>query len=200
MKHLRTVDDVMTHAAVSIDRGTAFKDIVEALRMWNVSALPVLSEEGLVIGVVSEADLLPREQGAGTAGVTTAEQLMTRPAVTVTMDAAIPAAARLMARSHLKRLPVVDGDGRLTGVVSRGDLLKVYLRPDADIAAEIREMIVRQLVPRGSVEVHVHVANGVVYLNGSLPEPALEDTVVRAVGTVPGVVDVKADFGVPVSA
>ncbi|WP_405791467.1 CBS domain-containing protein [Streptomyces sp. NBC_00029] len=200
MKHLRTVDDVMTHAAVSIDRGTAFKDIVEALRMWNVSALPVLSEEGRVIGVVSEADLLPREQGTGTAGVTTAEQLMTRPAVTVTMDAAIPAAARLMARSHLKRLPVVDGDGRLTGVVSRGDLLKVYLRPDADIAAEIREMFVQQLVPRGSVEVHVHVANGVVYLNGSLPEPALEDTVVRAVGTVPGVVDVKADFSVPVSA
>ncbi|WP_314245183.1 CBS domain-containing protein [Streptomyces kutzneri] len=199
MKHLRIVDDVMTHAVVSLGHGTAFKDIVEALRMWNVSALPVLSEDGRVIGVVSEADLLLKEQGSGTAGVATAERLMTRPAVTVTKDAAIPAAARLMAHSHLKRLPVVDGDGRLTGVVSRGDLLKVYLRPDADIAAEIREMIMHQLIPRGSVEVHVHVANGVVHLNGSLPEPALEDAVVRAVAAVPGVVDVKADFTVPAS-
>ncbi|GAA2635514.1 CBS domain-containing protein [Streptomyces spororaveus] len=200
MKHLRTVDDVMTHGAASIDCGTAFKDIVEVLRMWNVSALPVLSDDGRVIGVVSEADLLLREPGTDTAGATTAEQLMTRPAVTVAKDAAIPAAARLMARSHLKRLPVVDGDNRLIGVVSRGDLLKVYLRPDADIAAEIREMIMYQLIPRGSAEVRVHVANGVVYLNGSLPEPAVEDTVVRAVGTVPGVVEVRTDFTIPVCA
>ncbi|MCX5193129.1 CBS domain-containing protein [Streptomyces sp. NBC_00249] len=199
MKHLRTVDDVMTHAVISIDRGTAFKDIVEALRMWNVSALPVLAQDGQVVGVVSEADLLLKPQGADTAHDTTAEQLMTRPAVTVTKDATIPTAARLMARGHLKRLPVVDGDGRLVGVVSRGDLLKVFLRPDEDIGAEIREMITYQLIPRGSAEVHVHVANGIAYLNGSLADPAMEDVVVRAAGTVPGVVDVKADFTVPVS-
>ncbi|MFJ7587525.1 CBS domain-containing protein [Streptomyces sp. NPDC097617] len=200
MEHLRTVDDVMTHAAVSVDRETAFKDIVEALRMWGVSALPVLSEDGRVVGVVSEADLLLKEPGTGTAGVTTAGRLMTRPAVTVTKDAPLRAAARLMARGHLKRLPVVDCDGRLTGVVSRGDLLKVYLRPDADIGAEIREMIMCQLMPGGSGEVYVHVANGVVYLHGSLPEPALQDAVTRAAGTVPGVVDVKADFTVPAAA
>ncbi|MFE9846161.1 CBS domain-containing protein [Streptomyces goshikiensis] len=117
---------------------------MEALRMWNVSALPVLSGDGRVSGVVSEADLL--ERGTGAAGVTTAEQLMTRPAVTVTVtkDATIPAAARLLAHSHLKRLPVVDGDGRLTGIGSRGDLLKVYLRADADIAAGIRELARRR--------------------------------------------------------
>ncbi|MCX5381441.1 CBS domain-containing protein [Streptomyces sp. NBC_00091] len=200
MKHLRTVDDVMTHAVISIDRGTAFKDIVEELRMWNVSALPVLAQDGQVVGVVSEADLLLKPQGADTAHDTTAEQLMTRPAVTVTRDATIPTAARLMARGHLKRLPVVDGDGRLVGVVSRGDLLKVFLRPDEDIGAEIREMITYQLIPHGSAEVHVHVANGIAYLNGSLADPMLEDVVVRAAGTVPGVVDVKADFTVPVSA
>ncbi|UQW99833.1 CBS domain-containing protein [Streptomyces sp. RerS4] len=200
MKHLRTIDDVMTHAVISIDRGTAFKDIVEALRMWNVSALPVLTQDGQVVGVVSEADLLLKPQGADTPHDTTAEQLMTRPAVTVTKDATIPTAARLMARGHLKRLPVVDGDGRLVGVVSRGDLLKVFLRPDEDIGAEIREMITYQLIPHASAEVHVHVANGIAYLNGSLPDPAMEDVVVRAAGTVPGVVDVKADFTVPVSA
>ncbi|MFE1896980.1 CBS domain-containing protein [Streptomyces yangpuensis] len=200
MKHLRAIEDVMTHAVISVDRGTAFKDIVEALRMWNVSALPVLGQDGQVVGVVSEADLLLGSQGPEEAHDTTAEQLMTLPAVTVMKDATIPTAARLMARRHLKRLPVVDGDGHLVGVVSRGDLLKVFLRPDEDIGAEIRELIMYQLVRHGSAEVHVHVANGIAYLNGSLPDPAMEDIVVRAAGTVPGVVDVKADFTTPVSA
>ncbi|MEU3467338.1 CBS domain-containing protein [Streptomyces sp. NPDC006687] len=210
MKHLRNVEDVMTHAVISVDRGTAFKDIVEALRMWNISALPVLDRHGQVVGVVCEADLLLKPQDTETARDTTAEQLMTRPAVTVTKDATLPTAARLMARRHLKRLPVVDGDGRLVGVVSRGDLLKVFLRPDEDIGAEIRELIMYQLLPQvpaeahvhthGPVEVHVHVANGIAYLNGSLPDPAMEDIVVRAASTVPGVVDVKTDFTAPVSA
>lgn len=198
MERLRNVEDVMTHSTVSVDRRTAFKDIVETLRMWRLSALPVLSEDGQVIGVVSETDLPLGEQDTGAAEAGTAGQLMTRPAVT--KYAALRAAARLMARSHLKRLPVVDEDGRLTGVVSRGDLLKVYLRPDADIAAEVREMITSQLLPGGSDEVYVHVANGVAYLHGSLPEPTWEDAVVRAAGTVSGVVDVKADFAVLPSA
>lgn len=210
MKHLRIVEDVMTHAVISVDQGTAFKDIVEALRMWNVSALPVLAQDGQVVGVVSEADLLLKPHGTDTTHDSSAEQLMTRPAVTVTKNAAIPAAARLMARGHLKRLPVIDGDGRLVGVVSRGDLLKVFLRPDEDIGAEIRDLIMYQLLPHVPVEghvhahrpvdVHVHVANGMAYLHGSLPDPAMEDIVVRAAGTVPGVVDVKADFTAPVSA
>ncbi|MFB6578478.1 CBS domain-containing protein [Streptomyces sp. NPDC056402] len=198
MKHLRTVEDVMTHAAISVERETAFKDVVEALRMWNVSALPVLAQDGKVAGVVSEADLLIKAQGPGAAHGTTAEQLMTRPAVTVTSGATIPTAARLMARRHLKRLPVVDGDGRFVGVVSRGDLLKVFLRPDRDIGAEVRELIAYQLIPHRSAEVYVHVAGGIVYLHGSLPDPTMEDVVVRAAGTVPGVVDVKADFTTPV--
>ncbi|MFD9078397.1 CBS domain-containing protein [Streptomyces erythrochromogenes] len=200
MKRLRSVEDVMTHAVISVDRGTAFKDIVEVLRMWNVSALPVLAQDGQVVGVVSEADLLLKPQSTNTAHAATAEQLMTRPAVTVTKDATIPTAARLMARRHLKRLPVVDGEGRLVGVVSRGDLLKVFLRPDEDIGAEIRELIMYKLIPHGSAEVHVHVSNGIAYLNGSLPDLAMEDVVVRAAGTVPGVVDVKSDFTAPVSA
>ncbi|MFH7594138.1 CBS domain-containing protein [Streptomyces racemochromogenes] len=199
MKHLRTVDDVMTHAVISVGQDTAFKDVVEALRMWNVSALPVLAGDGRVTGIVSEADLLLDARDTDPHRATTAERLMTRPAVTVSKDATIPAAARLMARRHLKRLPVVDGEGRLIGVVSRGDLLKVYLRPDADIAAEVRELIMYQLIPRGSAEIHVHVASGVAHLYGSLTDPTLEDVVVRAAGTVPGVVDVTADFTVPVA-
>ncbi|MFE2476039.1 CBS domain-containing protein [Streptomyces sp. NPDC059389] len=192
MKHLRTVEDVMTHAVISVDRRTPFKEVVEAMRRWRISALPVLSEEGQVAGVVSEADLLLKAQGADESRAVTAGQLMTVPAVTVTKDATIPGAARLMARGHLKRLPVVDGDGRLIGVVSRGDLLKIYLRPDADIAEELRELIMAELIPAGSAMVQVHVADGIVHLDGSIPDPALKDVLVRVARTVPGVVDVTA--------
>ncbi|MFE0715065.1 CBS domain-containing protein [Streptomyces sp. NPDC058892] len=192
MKHLRTVEDVMTHAVISVDRRTPFKEVVEAMRQWRISALPVLSEEGRVAGVVSEADLLLKAQGADESRAVTAGQLMTVPAVTVTQDATIAGAARLMARGHLKRLPVVDGDGRLIGVVSRGDLLKIYLRPDADIAEELRELIVAKLIPAGSAVVQVHVADGIVHLRGSVPDPALKDVLVRVARTVPGVVDATA--------
>ncbi|MFF3618872.1 CBS domain-containing protein [Streptomyces sp. NPDC002467] len=192
MKHLRTVEDVMTHAVISVEHRTTFKDIVESMRQWRISALPVLSEEGRVVGVVSEADLLLKAQGTDESRAVTAGQLMTVPAVTVTKDATIPGAARLMARGHFKRLPVVDGDGRLIGVVSRGDLLKIYLRPDADIAEELRELITAELIPAGSAMVQVHVADGIVYLDGSIPDPALKDVLVRVARTVPGVVDVTA--------
>ncbi|MFB7209125.1 CBS domain-containing protein [Streptomyces sp. NPDC056255] len=194
MKHLRTVDDVMTHAVVTVNRGAPFKDIVEAMRQWRISALPVVSDEGRVVGVVSEADLLLKAQGADESRAVTAGQLMTVPAVTVPRNAGIAGAARLMARGHLKRLPVVDDDGRLVGVVSRGDLLKIYLRPDKDIAQELRELIMTQLLPVGSASVYVHVSDGIVGLSGTVPDPSLGDVLVRVARTVPGVVDVSARF------
>lgn len=194
MKHLRTVDDVMTHAVVTVNRGAPFKDIVEAMRQWRISALPVVSDEGRVVGVVSEADLLLKAQGADESRAVTAGQLMTVPAVTVPRNAGIAGAARLMARGHLKRLPVVDDDGRLVGVVSRGDLLKIYLRPDEDIAQELRDLIMTQLLPVGSASVYVQVSDGMVGLSGTVPDPSLGDVLVRVARTVPGVVDVSARF------
>ncbi|MEV0489749.1 CBS domain-containing protein [Streptomyces atratus] len=199
MKHLRTVDDVMTHAVISVDRQAPFRDIVEIMRQRHISALPVLSEDGRVAGVVSEADLLLKAQGADESRAVTAGRLMTAPAVTVPRDATIASAARLMARGHLKRLPVVD-DGRLVGVVSRGDLLKIYLRPDEDIAAELRELIMAYLIPAGSSLVHVYVSKGTVYLDGSIPDPTLQAMLVRVARTVPGVVDVTARLDAEVPA
>ncbi|MEV0494399.1 CBS domain-containing protein [Streptomyces atratus] len=193
MKHLRTVDDVMTHAVITVNRGTPFKDVVKTMRQWRISALPVMSDEGRVVGVISEADLLLKAQGDESRAVS-AGQLMTVPAVTVTRNAGIASAARLMARGHLKRLPVVDDDGSLVGVVSRGDLLKIYLRPDKDIAQELRELILTRLMPAGSAIVYVHVSDGIVHLNGTIPDPSLSDVLVRIAHTVPGVVNVTARF------
>ncbi|MFC8431866.1 CBS domain-containing protein [Streptomyces sp. NPDC057253] len=198
-----TVSDVMTHTVIAVGRDAPFKEIVELIDQWKVSALPVLEGEGRVIGVVSEADLLPKEefrdtdegdlaQRAKAEGVTAGE-LMSTPAVTVHADASLAEAARIMARRRVKRLPVVDGVGILQGVVSRGDLLKVFLRGDEEIAEEIRHSVLSRL-PVTTGALTVTVAEGVVTLHGSLPERTLVPVVARAVRAVEGVVDIRMDL------
>ncbi|MGP4051280.1 CBS domain-containing protein [Streptomyces sp. 2A115] len=202
-----TVSDVMTHTVVAVGRDASFKEIVELFDQWKVSALPVLAGEGRVIGVVSEADLLPKEEfrdadaadvKAGElaerakAAAVTAGELMSTPAVTVHADASLAEAARIMARRRVKRLPVVDGVGILQGVVSRGDLLKVFLRSDEEIAEEIRHTVLNQLPLTTTLT--VSVTEGVVTLSGSLPERVLVPVVARAVRAVEGVVDIRLDL------
>ncbi|OIJ68673.1 CBS domain-containing protein [Streptomyces mangrovisoli] len=198
-----TVSDVMTHTVVAVGSEAHFKEIVELLDQWKVSALPVLAGEGRVVGVVSEADLLPKEEFRDTeegdlmarakASALTAAELMTAPAVTVHADAPLAEAARIMAHRHVKRLPVVDGVGLLQGVVSRGDLLKVFLRGDAEIADEIRHSVLSRL-PVPLSRLTVAVSDGVVTLGGSLPDRALVLVVARAVRAVEGVVDIRLDL------
>jgi CBS domain-containing protein len=122
----------------------------------------------------------------------TAGELMSSPAVTVHADAPLAEAARIMARRHVKRLPVVDGVGLLQGIVSRGDLLKVFLRPDEEIAGEIRHSVLGRLPSTGSLT--VEVTDGVVTLGGSLPDRTLVPVAARALRTVEGVVDVRLDL------
>ncbi|MFF0558382.1 CBS domain-containing protein [Streptomyces sp. NPDC004266] len=194
MKHPRTVDDVMTHAVVSARLDAPVKEIVRSMRRWGVSAVPVLSAEGRVVGVVSEADILGRVPGEDSMGSVTAGSLMSAPAVTVSRGATIAGAARLMGRGRLKRLPVVDEDGRPVGVVSRGDLLKVYLRPDAEVAEDVRHELLTHLIPEGDTALTVRVADGAVTLTGRLPESVSADLALRLARAVPGVVDAAAEF------
>ncbi|MBC9715911.1 CBS domain-containing protein [Streptomyces sp. TRM66268-LWL] len=204
-----TVSDVMTHTAIAVGRDASFKDIVELLGEWKVSALPVLEGEGRVIGVVSEADLLPKEEfrTAGLclhesrrrladlekAGAMTAGELMSSPAVTVHADATLAEAARIMVRRRVKRLPVVDGVGLLQGVVSRSDLLKVFLRPDEEIADEVRRTVIARIP--AVAEVRADVDEGVVKLYGLPRDTSLIPVLARAVRAVEGVIDVRIDFG-----
>ncbi|MFF9819084.1 CBS domain-containing protein [Streptomyces sp. NPDC014006] len=197
-----TVSDVMTHTVVAVGSEAPFKDVVELLEQWKVSAVPVLAGEGRVVGVVSEADLLAKEEFRDTdigdlaerikAGALTAGELMNAPAVTVHADATVAEAARIMARRHVKRLPVVDGVGLLQGVVSRSDLLKVFLRSDEEIAEEIRRDVLA-LLPAGDTLIP-SVTDGIVTLEGALPERGLVPVIVRAVRAVEGVVDVRAEL------
>ena len=226
------VSDVMTRTVGAVRHRAAFKDIVHAMRQWHVSAVPVVDDEGRVVGVVSEADLLHKEElrdgdpdlpraghaptggslyprprrlsDLGKAAAVEAEGLMTAPAVTVHGDTTLAQAARLMARHRVKRLPVVDAEGRLRGVVSRSDLLKVFLRDDADIAEEIRRDVVPMLDPDSDgpgsdgpfrdEPVRVAVRKGVVTLTGRPRNTALVPVAARLARAVEGVVDVDCAF------
>ncbi|WP_458247674.1 CBS domain-containing protein [Streptomyces sp. MAI_2237] len=199
-----TVSDVMTQTVIAVGRDASFKEVVGLIDQWKVSALPVLVGEGRVVGVVSEADLLPKEEFRDggeenaertereKAAALTAGELMSTPAVTVHADASVAEAARIMARRHVKRLPVVDSVGILQGVVSRSDLLKVFLRDDEEIADEVRHSVLGHLPI--TTPLTVSVADGVVTLGGVLPDRTLVPIVARAVRAVEGVVDIRLDL------
>ncbi|GAA3785262.1 CBS domain-containing protein [Streptomyces chiangmaiensis] len=211
----RIVSDVMTQTVAAIGRRAPFKEIVQMMHDWKVSALPVLEGEGRVVGVVSEADLLPKEEcrdedasrhrppgsspftrlhgpmDPAKADAVTAEQLMTSPALTTRADATVAQAARTMARHKVKRLPVVDELGILQGIVSRADLLKVFLRGDEEIAEEIRREVVEYLFRPPASSVRVQVEDGVVKLGGRIRDTSLVPVAARLVRAVEGVVDVQ---------
>lgn len=207
---LHTVRDVMTAEVVSVGRDTPFREIVRIQQQSNVSAVPVVNGDGEVVGVVSEADLLPKEEFRDVvpdhltdmrrlddvlkAGSVLASDLMTAPAVTVAADDTLSQAARIMAAEKVKRLPVTDGRGKLCGIVSRGDLLKVFLREDEDIAEEVRREIVAYLFPGEPPTVRVDVSDGTVTLSGPVRDTARLPVAVRLARSVEGVVDVLLDI------
>ncbi|MFC9266904.1 CBS domain-containing protein [Streptomyces zhihengii] len=207
------VGDVMTSTVVAVGLEARFKEIAAAMTQWRVTAVPVLEEEGRVVGVVSEADLLHKEElrdseatlvgqrehltDYAKAGGVTARDLMTTPAVTVPSDASLPQAARLMAEHAVKRLPVVDAHGVLKGIVSRSDLLKIFLRTDEDLAAEVRREVVDRFLPVSRPGIGVTVDKGRVTLTGPVGDPALIPVVERLARAVEGVVDVRCDLIAP---
>jgi CBS domain-containing protein len=203
------VRDMMTTEVVTVEPSTPFKEIVARLAGRRVSAVPVVDADGRVLGVVSEADLLLKEEYPDAeqdvplvwtrrrrierkkAAGTCARDLMTAPPVTVPPTATVAEAARRMHAAGVKRLPVVDGDGRLPGIVSRADLLRVFARPDDAIRREIvDEVILRDLMMDPS-RFFVRVEDGVVVLEGAVERRTLVPFVLHAVRGVEGVVRVE---------
>ncbi len=207
------VADVMTFNVVAVRRDAEFKEIVEVMHRRRLSAFPVLDDHDNVVGVVSEADLLPRQayparpsavrhdsrrKVPAKAGALTAAELMTSPAITIQARATVSQAARVMQGHQIKRLPVVGDDGKLIGIVSRVDLLGVYDRPDAAIAAEITERVIAGDFVLDPTEFTVGVSGGVVTIAGRVERHAVALSLLEAIWEVTGVVDVRDRLSYPV--
>ncbi|MFI0980847.1 CBS domain-containing protein [Streptomyces sp. NPDC021093] len=212
MKHSKT-GSVMTTEVVTARHDTPYKEVARLLAEHRISGLPVVDPDDHVVGVLSETDLLVREAEAPDpyraprrfhlpritpaarttrtkATARTAGQLMSTPPVCIHAENTIAEAARSMARHSVERLPVVDEEDRLVGIVTRRDLLQVFLRPDDEIRHEvIEEVLVRTLwLPPQSVG--VSVTDGVVTLDGQLERLSEIPVAVHMARQVDGVVAV----------
>jgi CBS-domain-containing membrane protein len=204
------VKDVMTTSVIAVHKDAAYEAIAADLVQHRISAVPVLDQAAKVIGMVSESDMLAKlalemGNGRGVQGITgiqpveqlakaravTAGELMTAPAITASPEDTIEQAARVMYRRHVKRLPVVDAQGRLAGIVSRADLLAVYSRDDEDIAAEIRNSVFAGEPHAVHGHFQVTVQAGVVTVSGHPLTASQRWAIVRRARHVPGVVAVR---------
>ncbi|MFB8170593.1 CBS domain-containing protein [Kitasatospora purpeofusca] len=195
----------MTSPVVRVMPETGFREIVALLAEYDITGVPVVDDEGRPLGIVSEADLLltlaaQEDQGSlipppgavrpGPDGSVTAADLMSGPVVCITPSTSVVAAARLMGRHGVKRLPVLDEDGRVFAMVSRGDLLRVFLREDRVIRREIVEEVLGRVEGVSPALVGVEVDQGRVVLSGTVPEPHLVPIVLNLCRSVDGVVSV----------
>jgi CBS domain-containing protein len=184
------VQDVMTIEVVVAHPTTPVKQVADLLAGHGLSALPVIDGQGRVLGVVSETDLFGDSQRpAGGPAATTAGEVMTSPAVTVSPHATLTEAARRMQADGLKRLPVVAASGRLIGIVSRADLLRPLVRPDEHISRDVEELLERKLLVAAGVEVEVR--DGIVTLTGQLERRSLISILVGLADGIEGVVRVE---------
>ncbi|RSM70244.1 hypothetical protein DMB66_09470 [Actinoplanes sp. ATCC 53533] len=194
------VEDVMTREVITVGVDTPVGQIASLLDREDISAVPVTAPTGGVLGVVSQADLLvgvadgerdnPRGgRPKGRATAVRAGDLMTTPALSIDADASLTQAARTMQSRNVHRLLVTSPEGRLLGVVSRGDLLRPYARNDAEIRREVEAELRRRLWIRPE-QVGVRVHEGTATLTGAVGRHSTADIVTRVVTAVPGVTKV----------
>lgn len=206
-----TVKDVMTHLVVALRPEDSVHEAATTLARNRISGAPVV-REGMVVGVVSEADLivavspplpidrrisvldlvsiLGRGKPAKHNPLTTVGEVMTRSVITIGPDESVWKAAAVMDRYGVKRLPVVDRDKSLLGIISRADLVRAMARDDGEIATDVRESL-EVLGPDGFEDLQVDCQDGVVTLAGVTDRFSTKEIALRLTSRVPGVTGIK---------
>jgi CBS domain-containing protein len=196
-----------THVHVASPQAP-FKVLVRLIEENKVSAIPIVDQQGIPIGIVSEADLLLKERRhelessedllhlrkrrteRAKAEGTVASQVMTSPAITIPADIPLSQAAQMMQKKNVRRLVVVDQRGRIAGIVSRSNLLQVFLRTDAELRDEIAGTLVPALVSSSAGGVSVDVRSNIVTLSGEVDRKSDVEVLIRSTRDLDGVVDV----------
>jgi CBS domain-containing protein len=205
------VKGVMTTRVIWVKRDATFREMAVALRENRISAFPVIDDDGKVVGVVSEADMLTKQaladpgvlggllhhkDQAKARGVT-AGDLMSAPVVTVAPEDTVEHAARLMYTHKVKRLPFIEGNGHLAGIISRADVLAIFDRKDEDIRKEIAGDVLAGEFLIDPSTLGLAVRDGVVTLSGTPENSEVGRDILRRVRHVQGVVAVRDRFHYP---
>lgn len=204
----RTVADVMTRQVHVASPNTPFKLLVRLIEENKISAVPIVETNGVPVGVVSESDLLLKERRSefeAEAGLFQSRQqrdarhkaegilaadLMTSPAITVPEAMPLTAAARLMQQRNVRRLVVTDSRGRIAGIVSRSDLLQVFLRTDEDLREEVHDRLVPAILIDQNSDVDIDVRSNVITLTGEVDRRSDAEILTRLTRDLDGVVGV----------
>ena len=208
-----TIRDVMTSAVITVRPETPLKEVARVLIDNGISGVPVVDARGVVLGVVSEADFLVKEQGAAevrhrrlagllgestetrhlldVVAARTAGEAMTSPAITIAAGRPIREGAAVMTREHVNRLPVIEGD-RLVGIVTRADLVRAYLRSDAELVDTIRKDVLLGILWLDPAGFEVTVTNGEATIRGGVERRSEAEIIEETVRMVPGIVAVDA--------
>jgi CBS domain-containing protein len=208
-----TVEDVMTRDVVKVAPTATFHQMTGLMRGRGISALPVVDEQGTLLGIVSEADLLLKEttpprrrwlpegrrsaarrrkaDGVDAAGV------MTTPTISVGSRASLVVAGRLLQKHQIKRLIVLDANDQMVGIVSRRDLLAGFSRSDADIRSDVIEGVIPRWLMVDPAGLRVEVHGGVVRLEGTAGRRSDAEVLAHLVRGLDGVVEVDSavDYG-----
>jgi CBS domain-containing protein len=205
------IHELMSRKVVTVSPETSLKEVAALLAKHRISGLPVCDAEGQVVGVVSEQDILWKELGLRTghgllerifdsaygedARITasTAGEAMTSPAITVTPDAYVVRAAKLMIDNRINRLPVVS-DGKLVGIVTRADLVRAFTRSDKEIEREIDDDVLLHTLWIDPASVSLVVIDGNVTVTGEAENRTDAELIEEHIRRVPGVASVRSDL------
>ena len=219
-----TVADVMTRDVITIKPDTPVEQIAELLYAHHISGVPVLDDQGRVVGILSEGDLMAHTSAIGEAGKPrswwlrlfgdttsqaedyikshgrTAADVMSRSPLTVGPDASLGEVAALLEKHRIKRLPVVDG-GKLVGIVSRANLLRGFATAEAPPGGtasdrEIKEKLETAIDAEGFGRlINPIVQDGTVHLWGIVDKEAERRAIVLLAQRIPGVKAVEDHLG-----
>jgi len=213
---MQTVAQVMTRNVITVTPETPINEVARLLVEHGVSGLPVVDADGVVVGVISEGDLLVKEAGYPTASrrplarlfgagreareqaakveAQTAGEAMTSPALTIDEFRAIRAAAEVMTSSKVNRLPIVDADGKLLGIVTRADLIRSFVRSDEELLEVVRDEVLIRTMWLDPEKFEITVERGVVHLKGAVQKRSTAEMTAHFVTIVPGVVSADTDI------
>jgi CBS domain-containing protein len=207
------VRDLMSRKVITVNPATPIKDVARLLVEHDISGMPVV-EDGRVVGVISEGDLVVKEQGADAierrtlerifgdnqatraqeakVAATSAGEAMSAPPITISADAYLSAAAAAMTSRRVNRLPVLEDD-ELVGILSRSDIVRAFARPDDELAAAVREEALYRTLWLDPDKFEVSVENGTVHIAGQVERRSEKDLIERVTMMVPGVTSVATD-------